>query len=565
MPELRTRQMHVLAQDPGVERDGRILTVPVAVPWEELDDGPVGHRVSVVDYDATTRTLYRPAKVADGDFPAPRSDRAILEDPGFHALNAYALVMRTLGRFEYALGRRVSWGFPSHQLKLVPHAFEEANAFYSREAEALLFGYYRGANGLRFMCLSHDIVVHETTHALLDGLRGRFMKPSSPDQAAFHEAFADIVALLSVFSHGEVLDRLIGPNAEDGLIAKRAVEMEPLMDSLLLGLADELGSEAGLERFNALRRSVRIDPDPDILGPDSFEFREPHRRGEVLVAAVMRAFVRAWTMRLDDLGTVRGRFVDLGRVAEEGAAIADVLLTMAIRALDYTPPVHLTFADYLSALITADTEVRSSDRPFGLRERLLESFADYGIRPASRREDGLWNRPKEALTHEGIRFGSLQTDPNEMFRFVWANRERLCLDVEAFMRVASVRPCVRTSPDDGLPLRETVAECTQYVKVAAKDLDRYGLVKPPDMPDDTAIELEGGSTLILDEYGRLKYEIHNRLPDREDTERLATAQDRLEYLWTHGAFDPGRSLAARLATLHRLRSIQRPLERDEVW
>ena len=62
-----------------------------------------------------------------------------------------------------------------------------------------MFG-YSAPDGHTYFCLSHDIVVHETTHALLDGLRDSFIEPSSPDQAAFHEGFADIVALLSVFS-----------------------------------------------------------------------------------------------------------------------------------------------------------------------------------------------------------------------------------------------------------------------------------------------------------------------------------------------------------------------------
>ena len=214
MPDLRTRQMWVLPQDAGVRRDGRILTASVPVAYEDLEAGPIGHRVQVVDYDASTQTLYRPARVGEAG-PAPPSDAEILNDPAFHAQNVYALVMRTLARFEQALGRRVAWGFPAHQLKVVPHAFEEVNAFYAREAQSLLFGYYRGANGLTFMCLSHDIVVHETTHALLDGLRSRFMDPSSPDQAAFHEAFADIVALLSVFSFGDVLGALLERDAPE--------------------------------------------------------------------------------------------------------------------------------------------------------------------------------------------------------------------------------------------------------------------------------------------------------------------------------------------------------------
>lgn len=73
--------------------------------------------------------------------------------------------MRTLARFEQALGRRVDWNFRAHQLKVVPHAFEQANAFYAPDAEALVFGYYHSNDGPVFLSLSHDVVVHETTHA----------------------------------------------------------------------------------------------------------------------------------------------------------------------------------------------------------------------------------------------------------------------------------------------------------------------------------------------------------------------------------------------------------------
>src|SRR5215471_6088434 len=62
--------------------------------------------------------------------------------------------------------------------------------------EPFFFGYFMGSDGkLVFTCLSHDVVAHETTHALLDGLRKRYMERSTPDQAAFHEGFADVVAV----------------------------------------------------------------------------------------------------------------------------------------------------------------------------------------------------------------------------------------------------------------------------------------------------------------------------------------------------------------------------------
>jgi hypothetical protein len=56
-----------------------------------------------------------------------------------------------------------------------------------------------------FTCLSHDIIAHETTHALLDGVHPRFNEPVNEDVLAFHEAFADIVALFQHFSYPGVL------------------------------------------------------------------------------------------------------------------------------------------------------------------------------------------------------------------------------------------------------------------------------------------------------------------------------------------------------------------------
>jgi hypothetical protein len=209
------RRLTILGQDPALfDEHGRIVTARVAIPNEDLGPGPRGYRVQVIDYDASLHRLYPPLDPAAmgtiddprDPFEPPDPDEARAEDaaafnarfldnPQFHAQNVYAIVMRTLAHFERALGRRVSWEFGGHQLKVAPHAFAEANAYYSPEHEGLLFGYFAGRDGTPiFNCLSHDIVAHETTHALLSGLRPRYLEPSSPDQAAFHEAFADIVA-----------------------------------------------------------------------------------------------------------------------------------------------------------------------------------------------------------------------------------------------------------------------------------------------------------------------------------------------------------------------------------
>ena len=54
---------------------------------------------------------------------------------------------------------------------------------------------------------------------------------------------------------------------------------------------------------------------------------------------------------------------------------------MCIRALDYCPPVDLTFGDYLRALITADTELIRDD-DLGYRVAMVEAFRRRGLYPA---------------------------------------------------------------------------------------------------------------------------------------------------------------------------------------
>src|SRR6478752_5314966 len=96
-------------------------------------------------------------------------------------------------------------------------------------------------------------------------------------------------------------------------------------------------SDASDARVNALRRSVKIKPSKHILNHE--EFQEEHRRGEVFVAAVMRGFLSAWVARIDGLAVGDHGLVSTKMAAEQGADIADTLLTMTIRAVDYTPPI----------------------------------------------------------------------------------------------------------------------------------------------------------------------------------------------------------------------------------
>jgi hypothetical protein len=598
------RTMSIIAQDPSVkDANGNILMSAIRIPQEILQPGPIGYRVQIVDYDAT-ESAFHGAHALPASFerePAAWQEGRpdIAADYRFHAQNAYALVMKTLARFEYALGRRVGWSFRTHQLKVAPHGMLDANAFYTPDAEGLVFGYFPGLSGATvYACLSHDVVVHETTHALVDALRERYLDPSSPDQAAFHEGFADVIALLSVFAQRELVQELLRrgrtqlPGVPPDMIHTSDVSVPALKKSALFGLAEQMGQEMEGVRGSALRNSATLPTNTALR--NSSEFLEPHRRGELLVAAVLHAFVTAWAKRIAGLAAHGNQTYSVVRVAEEGADIAEVLVTMWIRALDYMPPVHVEFGDALSGALTADLEVRPDDSRYQLRAHTKDAFKAYGFDPAAGTADGTWDLPPIELDYDNVRFESMRTDKDEVFRFLWENRNKLELRPGAYTEVLSVRPCTRVG-EDGFTLRETVAEYYQVARLTPAELleckiklpdglvdelkerrsasrarrakalgnEETGSSEPSgDVDDELVIPLYGGGTLIFDDYGRLKYWIHNDVFGGRQSARL-------EYLYRAGLLKASRGgarlSAARLSAVHRLRGLDARKFPQEGW
>jgi len=561
-----TQSFTILAQDPAIERaPGLPLFARVNVPLERLADGPTGYRVKVVDFDASANRLYRPHRYvqpADDKAidPFEAADASLLEQPNFHCQHVYAVVMRTLARFELALGRRVAWGFDGHQLHVVPHAFVEANAFYSREDRALLFGYFQDGDDWVHTCLSHDIVAHETTHALLDGLRAGFMRASGPDQAAFHEGFADVVALLSVFSLREVVEFALTHGRSEviqeqhgvRLIAGDALEIDALADTLLFGIGEQFGQAMSGLRANPLRRSVQLRPFAGYL--DSDAYAEPHTRGEVFAAAMLRSLLELWVARRKSLGTFGANLYNLDAVIDEGAKAADQLLTIAIRALDYAPPLDLEFGDFLAALLTVDAEVAPDDSRYSYRQIIRDTFAAYGIQvPAARTDaDGCWLTfaDNERVRYQNSHFDSMLRDTEEVFRFLWENRDVLAIDERAYTEVISVRPSLRFGPD-GFILRETVCEFTSRVNLFGAEFASIFKRKRPDWLKTTdEVTVYGAGTLIFDQYGRIKYYIQRPLDDSDWQVR------RLEWLYGPGSAGAAPGSAADLTRIHRARALQ---------
>ncbi|KAF0515533.1 hypothetical protein F8M41_017301 [Gigaspora margarita] len=97
------------------------------------------------------------------------------------------------------------WG--ERKLTIIPHAGEEANAYYDREDGSLKFFYIVQDQKPLYLCRSLDIVAHETGHAFLDILQKEWLVDGQT--GALHEAFGDLTTMFTILSMKDMVDLLI--------------------------------------------------------------------------------------------------------------------------------------------------------------------------------------------------------------------------------------------------------------------------------------------------------------------------------------------------------------------
>ena len=531
------RPLRIFTTSPIASKlDGSIATLNV--PYEPLKPGPVGTLLEVIDEGVSDELLapVGPRVQLDLDNPYLLIEQGVAPsegDPRFRAQMAYAVCSITYAAFRRALGRDLAWGFmrgmesgQPTRLRIRTAYAREANAYYDSITGELRFGVVvptalmqgeRVPLGLVHTALEHDIVVHEMSHALLDGLRAHLLTPTNPDVFAFHEAFADLIALFQRFTYDDVV--------RAGIRASRG----DLSSGSFTDIASQFGHALGFGK--ALRTAV---PGQEKQYGNT---EEPHERGQILVAAVFEAFTTVFkrksslAIRLATNGTGElppGQLPELlvTELSKTARALAAQFLSICIRAVDYCPPVDLTFGEYLRAIITADIDLVPDD-PWCYREALIGAFQRRGIYPSGERtlsERTLrWRPPEEPIPPcEALTFGRLRFrgDPGRAL-----DSRELERQARAFGRLAaspayraqfglaqpmqstsmriwppvveSIRSARRVGPD-GQVAFDVVGEIVQRKRVYATNGGK-------------SFDFYGGATVLFDASGGVRYIIRKRV------------------------------------------------------
>src|SRR5262249_32401713 len=278
----------------------------------------------------------------------------------------------------------------------------------------------------------------------------------------------------------------------------------------LIQLAIQFGQARGGKR--GLRSALGSRPNADHIHK---KVDDPHFRGSILLAPAFDALFIVYTGRAESLFRIH-RAGGGSRIDALPAILAELLASCAsetathffrlcARALDYCPPVDVTFGDFLRALITVSKDLDPTDND-GVRDALMEAFrlrAIYAENASFYSEDALcWPRMSDDLpaianllslcdwvsaTPNGL--PPAEKDRNGAVLHAWAHasRGKLGLDPDLPVTVPSFHPVFRTLQNGRLRM-EMVVEIIQ-TRTAPFD---------PGVPEAGSFPFRGGVTLIVE-------------------------------------------------------------------
>jgi len=476
--------VNIYVQDPFIadeKKDGQKLgKEKIALDLEPgLFDGPTSSRIAIVDYNVDTNITVKPAEwdVEKREFLGvndPKDDDDKADNFFFHQVNVWAIIQNIIAFFEdpHVMGRPIPWAFNRNRLIVVPHAGKVENSSYDRKGKCLVFGYFEYHGELVYTCLSHDIVAHETGHAILDGIRPYYLNFSSLETAAFHEFIADLTSILSVLKTRKVRHVVADISGKD----LRSAEV-------IANLAEEFAIKKTKSRYSRsykqyLRRAINPTKMKQVENGWNY-----YDCSEVLTGAMYDILSEIYRLRINIKH-------DSKRQALKNAAQS--VNRLAFRALDYCPPVDIQFADYVQALISAN-EIAYPVDTLGYKKIIEEVFKDRGIKQI----DPL-KPPQAADLIWKYGLNSIATSHTAAYHFLNDNRDAFDIPENQDFEIADLYYTSKIGGENRKLPKEIVLEYVWSEAVDLKGSD-FGELENKRVP------LLCGGTIVFEEQGNIVY------------------------------------------------------------
>jgi hypothetical protein len=506
----------IFLQDPlVVEKYPKLGPTLIGLDWEPyFAAGPTSERIAVVDFDADKNELAEPARWSEKDwcFVGQKNqpiDICEIDTPQFRQVNVWAIIHSILSFFQHprVMGRPIPWGFEGNRLIVVPNAGYAQNAFYDRSSKSLQF--YRCGTTERpvYTCLSHDIVAHETGHAILDGIRPFYNEISSIQTSAFHEFIADLTAIITALRRDEI--RHVVADRSNGDLSS---------DTIIADLAEMLGQNmASTVEGTAARPYLRTAQFSE--GMEYLENNWSCHDCSMVLTGTLFEILTKMTLKQKKLG-------NSARKALWNATIH--FTRLALRALDYTPVCDIQFIDYARAVLRADQFAFPIDS-LGYRDIIRDVFHSRGFCAKCKNKKGRncdvdpLEEPYNVDFHR-YDIDRVSSSRTSAYHFLNMNRDLLEIPANQDIAVVDLYESNKEVSAGGKLPREVVLEYIWREDLVLKD-KKYGRF------DGAFVQLLCGGTLVFDERGNILYFVHK--PGVEDKKNRKEGNKRKKRLFDY--------------------------------
>lgn len=357
-------KMKIWKQDPSVDE----LGIRTSYIHTNVQDGPRDDTILIKEMPATKAD-------PNGDFMFdPQKNPA-----EFDAVHTFTIIRQVITMYERALNRmgfptKFQWQWGKDPINVFPHGGEDANAYYSREEQALRFFHFNPSQlpkkkkGLGFFhfnakktqpeiytCRSFDIVSHEAGHALLDAWKPGWYSSWHPHTGGLHESVGDLTAIFTMLGQLDVCEAIVAESKAD-------LHNKTFFSALAEEFGDALGRPMGLR-----------NADNDLKLSDVST--QAHQISQVFTGAVYNILADIFQ---DNLALDReDPAMTLFKVGEH-------LNTMLIGAIQKSPDENATFKDVAENMMALENNPRWRDmmnNRFKEREILQEPDKRILIQP----------------------------------------------------------------------------------------------------------------------------------------------------------------------------------------
>lgn len=220
-------------------------------------------------------------------------------DSNYRAANMHAAVASSIDQMQSMIRkskRPINKWAATRTLEVVPDAGKMLNAYYNRKGLYFFHEQDPVAKKMIYTGDSTDIVTHELGHAILDAMRPDFWSVQALEIWAFHEAFADITAMLHLMKFDEAINKALeetnGTMKASNNISRLAEEMGLTIKHYTTGQKYD-GPMVGLR--DAVNNFNYTDPaNLPKNGPDEKLVAECHSFGRVFAGAWYDLFVEIY-------------------------------------------------------------------------------------------------------------------------------------------------------------------------------------------------------------------------------------------------------------------------------